>query len=283
LGIQAKSCNEMRIRRYSSAGEFPRGAFDDRFIFTVMTKRSRAIVGCKALIRRGLESLLPRHCVLCGLASGGANLCPYCASDLPRIRHGCDLCGLPTGTGGDCICGACLSRPPPWDRAKAALLYEFPADQFIVRFKFSRDLACGQVLGTELSRTLQRAALDPPDRIVPVPLGRGRQLRRGFNQAEWLARQVGRDLAIPCATDLLLRRRGTAPQSGLDAQDRRRNLRGAFQVSAAGSRRPLPRHIALLDDVMTTGATLAECTKVLKRAGVRRISIWVAAVTPAVR
>ena len=248
-----------------------------------MSIRYRSIVDSPGPLRRVLDALLPRHCILCGMASGENNLCSFCAADLPRIRRGCDHCGLPLGPASDRLCGSCLRRPPPWDGAKAALRYDFPVDQFIIRFKFSRDLACGQVLGLELTRALERSGFERPGLLVPVPLGRGRHFRRGFNQAEWLARQVGRELSIPCANDMLLRCRRTAPQSGLDARQRRRNLKGAFRLTAARARMALPAHLALVDDVMTTGATLAECTQVLKRAGVGRVSIWVAAATSAAR
>jgi ComF family protein len=230
----------------------------------------------KPLIRRSLDSLLPRHCLLCGLRSGEGHLCPPCALELPRIERGCELCGLPMTLASDRVCAGCLRRPPPWDGAVAALAYEFPVDHMVRRFKFKRNLAAGQVLGGALLERLRKSGTERPDRIVPVPLHRVRHVLRGFNQAESLARQLGSGLELPVSTHILVRSRWTAPQSGLGSRGRKRNLKGAFRVRAD----PAIGHVALVDDVLTTGATLSECTRTLKRHGVRRVSIWIAAVTP---
>jgi ComF family protein len=179
------------------------------------------------------------------------------------------------------VCGRCLQRPPPWDRVVAALVYRFPADRLVCRFKFGRDFSCGSLLGLELLAAVRRSEARLPDLIAPVPLHRVRHYFRTFNQADMLARQLAGPLGVPVHSRLLSRSRKTRAQSGLDAAGRRRNIRGAF--SAAGSARQMldGLHVALVDDVLTTGATLVECTKILRRAGVARVSVWVAARAPA--
>jgi ComF family protein len=246
---------------------------------------------------RLIERLLPRHCLLCGQLAGGTELCAPCRAELPRADRVCSACAIPLAAPGDSaaadpvagdpaanpqglLCGRCLRRPPPWDHALAALVYCFPADRLVCRFKFNRDLSAGALLGREMLAAIRRSGLELPDAIVPVPLHRTRQFSRTFNQAELLARQLGRALGIPVHGRLLARSRRTAAQSGLDAAGRRRNLRGAFRLTLARERLPCRSHLALVDDVLTTGVTLAECSRTLRRAGVARISVWVAARAP---
>lgn len=235
---------------------------------------------------RVLESMLPRHCLLCGQASAEGPLCTGCREDLPRLSQACASCALPLPPAAAGVappvqcCGKCVVRPPPWDRAVAALRYEFPADRLVCRFKFGRDLCAGAALADELREALQGVEGPQPDAIVPVPLHRSRFLARTFNQAELLARALGRALELPVQARLLLRRRRTNAQSGLDASARLRNVRGAFELRRRTAREAMPRHVALVDDVLTTGVTLAECTRTLKRGGARRVSVWVVARAP---
>jgi len=226
-----------------------------------------------------LDALLPRHCVLCGLPGGKGNLCAGCRGDLPRPGHVCTACALPLSSA-DPLCGQCLRNPPPWDGVTAALAYGFPVDRLVCRFKFRRDFACGHLLGCEMLDAIRLAGLQRPDLLIPVPLHRRRHVARTFNQADLLARQVGRALAVPVRGTLLLRVRATRAQSGLDAAGRQRNTRGAFRCSRRAPEALAGRHVALVDDVMTTGATLLECTKTLRNAGVTRVSLWVAARAP---
>lgn len=229
---------------------------------------------------RCLDALLPRHCVLCGLPGGQGNLCEGCRGDLPRLGHICTTCALPLGNSADPLCGQCLRKPPPWDSVTAALAYRFPLDRVVCRFKFHRDFACGHLLGCEMLNAIDAAGLQQPDLLIPVPLHRRRHVARTFNQADLLARQLGRALTVPVRGTLLVRVRATRAQSGLDAAGRKRNTRGAFRCGRRAGEALAGRHVALVDDVMTTGATLLECTKTLQRTGVARISLWVAARAP---
>lgn len=227
-----------------------------------------------------LDLLMPRHCALCGEACAEANICPPCRAELPRTDHACALCALPVGNAVDAVCGACLRRPPPWERAVAGLVYRFPVDRLVCRLKFGRDLSCVAILADALADAVLRSAADPPAVLAPVPLHRTRHLARCFNQADLIAHRLGRSLGIPVQSALLSRRRRTPAQSGLDAAQRRRNVRGAFGCRARHASILWGRHAALVDDVMTTGTTLAECCRVLRRAGAERVSVWVAARAP---
>lgn len=217
---------------------------------------------------------------MCGCCSGDENLCLPCSSELPRSGHSCGLCGLPLLLGADRFCSHCLISPPPWDTVIAALAYRFPVDQLVCRLKFGRNLACGRILAGELTLAVRKRGGDTPGCILPVPLHRLRQFTRTFNQADVIARWVGKQLAIPVYGSCLHRQRRTCAQSGLDAAARKNNIKDAFSCKIPAKRLAAFGHVALIDDVMTTGATLAECTKSLKKAGAAKVSVWVAARAP---
>jgi ComF family protein len=227
-----------------------------------------------AFLRKAAGALFGGRCHLCrGVASGV--LCAGCLRDLPRIPAAqcCPRCALASAAGAPC--GRCLSRPPAYDATVAALEYRFPADVLIGELKFRSELALAGLLALELSRAAQ-AACSSVDRIVPVPLARARLAGRGFNQALEIAREVARDLGVAMDDGLCERTRATDPQPPLAPRARAANVRGAFRAtrSAAGLR------IAVLDDVMTTGATLEEVARALKAAGAATVVNWVVARTP---
>jgi ComF family protein len=249
-------------------------------IANVLTRAYTHPVLMKPWWKKCLDTLLPRHCILCGHASGVSNLCPPCADELPRISLRCGKCSLPLPDTDEAECDDCRRRPVPWDSAIAALEYAFPSDQLVRRFKFSRNLACGRLLAEELTRSIAGRCLQWPDAIVPVPLHRLRYFTRSFNQSELLARYAGRHLRIPVYSGILRRCRRTRAHSGLDAISRRINIKGAFRCKLAPWQRDCLRHIALVDDVLTTGATLSECTRALRSEGIDQVSVWVAARAP---
>ncbi|MFC5582655.1 ComF family protein [Rhodanobacter terrae] len=224
------------------------------------------------------QFVLPLRCLLCGAAGAdGIDLCADCAAELPRNRSCCLRCALPLATPAP-LCGKCQRRTPPWDAAWAPFRYGWPLDRLESRYKFGADLAAGRVLSTLWRRELR--PIEPPQLLLTVPLHLGRLRQRGYNQALELARPFARELDVPLHHDVLQRVRRTDAQTELDALGRRRNVRGAFALRAGIA---LPAHVAILDDVMTTGATLAECARVLRRAGVPRVDVWALARAPSPR
>ena len=212
------------------------------------------------------------YCQLCGQSvDGPLDLCRGCAGDLPWLEHACQGCGLPLVNPFDDFCGHCLQHPPPWQQLVVVWRYEWPLDQLIGRFKYQRQLPPGRLLGDLLLAHLRRhyQHRDWPELLVPTPLHRWRRWRRGFNQSELLARQLQSALGLPCA-DLLQRRRATPAQQGLSRHQRQRNLQGAFQLRTS----PTTRRIALIDDVITTGSTLAEMARLLRTSGVEEVHCW---------
>lgn len=225
------------------------------------------------LQRIGRVVLAPR-CLVCGEAgAGGHDLCGPCDAALPWNAPACPGCALPNAHGD--LCGACLQSRAPITSTRAALAYGFPLDRLVPRFKFHQDLAAGRLLAELMVRGL--AGAERPEAIIPVPLHARRLRARGYDQALELARPVARALQVPLLSAALVRQRDTAAQSELDAPARRRNLRGAFALRPDAV---LPAHVALLDDVMTTGATLHAAAHVLRRAGVSRVDAWVCARAP---
>jgi len=219
--------------------------------------------------------LFSQDCHLCGVRTD-ASLCGDCERDLPyRSAGGCPRCAAHSPEGR--LCGACLADSPAFDETVAAFRYAFPLDRLLQSYKFNENLSLTAVLSAALLAAVRQQHLQGgtalPDRIIPLPLAKKRLAKRGFNQSALLAQIAARDLGIAYAPHGLLKVRDTPPQAGLDREARLKNVRGAFDCaeSLAGL------HIAIVDDVMTTGATLSEAAKILKKAGASRISAWVVA------
>jgi ComF family protein len=214
-------------------------------------------------MRESLARLFGGTCFLCRGAAR-AVLCDACDAELPRLAGSlCPRCALASPRGA--VCGRCLADPPHYDATTAALAYEFPADALIHALKFRGELALAPFLGSLLKCS------ETVDCIVPVPLSSARLRERGYNQSVEIARATGRPLEIGLCT----KTRDTPAQSDLPWAERGRNVRGVFRCTRAfvgGS-------IALVDDVMTTGATLDELAATLKAAGAQRVVNWVVART----
>jgi ComF family protein len=226
-------------------------------------------------VRRAADALFEQDCLLCGEASGADILCRACAGDLPRLpAPHCPRCALPAGDGGPC--GRCLAHPPHYDRTLAAFNYGFPLDKLIQSFKYGHRLALAVMFGRELADLARRAA--PPaeaDLVLPLPLHPARLRERGFNQALELARPVASALGLPLEAAACERIRPTPPQAALSWKKRESNIRGAFRAG----REIAGRRILLVDDVMTTGASLNECARALKQAGAVQVTLLVLART----
>ena len=231
--------------------------------------------------------LWPPRCLACRGRGEGMDLCRPCFEALPWLHHACRCCAIPLAgptatvfqSDPDPLCGRCLQRPPPLAGTHAACLYAAPLDRLLPRFKFHHDLAAGRLLAQLMARALHPlpATWTHPATLLPIPLHPRRLRQRGYDQALELARPLARTLGLPLLDSVLHRVRDTAPQSRLDAAQRQGNLKDAFRIEG---RHALPAHVVLVDDVMTTGATLHAAATALHRAGVNRVDAWVCARVP---
>ncbi len=222
-----------------------------------------------------LWRLLPGICVLCrSRTHRRLDLCTACEADLERNRDPCPRCAGATPVPGG-TCPACLLAPPPYTRAVAPFLYAAPMSRLIHGLKQGNGLLEARILA-DLTAPAFRAE-PPPDVIVPVPLTWLRRVQRGYNQAALLAARIARIVDIPVDYRSVVRVRHTAPQHTLDARARRRNLRGAYRAAT----RLAERDVAIVDDVLTTGATAAEVARTVLEAGAREVRVWAVARTPA--
>ena len=235
-----------------------------------------------ALARR-VAGVLPGQCEICR-RWGWERLCQACREQFAVERARCARCGLATGTA-LAACGSCLQAPPPFACTIVALDYAFPWDGIIGRWKFGAhpELASplASLLAQAAARELALQATAAPELVLPVPLARARLAERGFNQAWELARRVARELGLPARSALLARAIDTAHQAELTRAERERNLRAAFTVPPTARQALAGRRLALVDDVLTTGATAREASAALLRAGAARVDLWVLARTPA--
>jgi len=220
------------------------------------------------------QQALPQSCAFCAAPCGNLQVCAACCESLPRIECACATCALPAH--GRVVCGACLARPPPFAAAFAAFAYAFPLDRMLHAFKYGGRLSHADFLAEALSERIMRRPADTPwpEVLVALPLAPSRQRSRGFDQAAEIARRVARITGVPMITGLR-RTRDTPAQAALPWQERAKNVRGAFAAEPSlGGRR-----IAIVDDVMTTGATLASAASAVLRAGALGVEVWAVART----
>jgi ComF family protein len=220
--------------------------------------------------------LYPPTCLLCGdPGEWERDLCGPCADSLPYIVTACPRCAAPLDSFAGQLCDQCLKSPPVFDAAHAPLHYEEPVRHLVVSLKFGARYPSARLLGALLADSLEHRADTYPEVIIPVPLHASRYRKRGFNQSTEIARVVSRRLSLPLDLNACRRVRATTAQSNLTAKARRKNLHQAFACPNA-----LPyRHVAILDDVLTTGTTANEVAKTLRQAGVEIIEVWACART----
>lgn len=224
-----------------------------------------------SLGRRAVDAALPQDCLLCGAPARSSLICSACHAQLPRPPAAvCPICALPTPSGA--VCGSCLKAAPHYDATIAAFAYDFPLDRVIQALKYGAKLAAIPFLADALA---DRAPIDV-DLVVAVPMHPKRLRQRGFNQALEIARSLAARLELRLAASICERIQDSVPQAGLPWSDRQRNVRGAFlcRDNLTG------KQVAVVDDVMTTGATLNEFARVLKRAGATCVTNLVVARTP---
>jgi ComF family protein len=218
-----------------------------------------------------LHRLFPATCLLC-LDPGqppALDLCRGCERDLPENVPACARCAMPVSAGGE-TCAGCRRRRHVFDAAFVPYRYEFPLDVLIHRFKYGGQIAIGRILGTLLARRLWERGRPGVDAIVPVPLHAAREAKRGYNQAREIAMFAAELAGIPLRDRIARRGRATVEQTALPAGARRRNLRGAFEIRASS----VPARVAIVDDVLTTGATTEALALALRRAGCRHVEVW---------
>ncbi len=223
--------------------------------------------------------LLPGCCLLCGkLSEKQQDLCPTCRSKLPFNDHHCSTCAqpLPSSIPAGSMCGRCQTKPPSFDHCFAPFRYQDDLTTLHHNFKFHHKLAAGRLMADLMYQRLAAASRQMPQLLIPVPLHCRRLKQRGFNQAQELTRILSAELSIAVDSCSLQRTRDTRAQSGLPKKERHKNIHKAFALSS-GIHSP---HVAIVDDVMTTGHTVDEIAKLLRASGIPEIEVWVFARTP---
>lgn len=218
------------------------------------------------------QTALPQRCVLCDAANAKAQICAACDAELPYASSTrCLVCAIPLPQAE--ICGECLKIPPAFDSAQAVFDYAYPVDALLAAYKFSGQLSLANLFAQKIVTRLDCQTL--PDIIVPMPLHPARLRQRGFNQALEIGRVVGRTLCIPMDDISARRLRPTPAQVGLTREMRLKNMRNAFSCETL----PPGQRVAIIDDVMTSGATVNSLSQVLRQAGAADIQVWLVART----
>lgn len=217
-----------------------------------------------------LLTLVPSQCPGCQQPSAFSALCEVCTSYLQPLHQPCPRCGEADQMG--LQCGQCLRAPPRWDAAKIAWQFDFLTRYLVHQFKYHKNFAAAEQLANGWLNTVNIRT--PPLALMPVPMTLRKELKRQYNQAHWLAEHWGKALDIPVFTGVV-KTQNTQPLEGLGKRQRKQVLRNVFRITE-----PPPAHVAIVDDVFTTGATAAELARILKKAGVERVELWTLAKTP---
>ncbi|HEY8940470.1 MAG TPA: ComF family protein [Cellvibrio sp.] len=231
------------------------------------------------MLKTLFNRVLPNHCLLCGDTSSASLICNCCHRLLPHLQqypHLCNCCSLPLKLPAP-LCGHCLERKPAFTRSYIAFSYEHPLDYLIHQFKYRRQLTGGKLLGDLLIEHCGR--VEQPHFLVPAPIHWRKRWQRGFNQTELLARALGKSLQLP-VINALRQTRYHAAQKSLGRQQRQKNLRQSLAVNPRYFPNIRGAHIALVDDVVTTTATVRALSELLLKAGAQQVDIWALARTP---
>ena len=224
-------------------------------------------------LRKWLRSFIPGSCILCAATANEQGLCDGCSAALPAATGSrCPVCASPTPNAS--ICGRCIRRPPRYDCVVSALDYVTPVDFLVAELKYSRNLAAARALASPLASRI--AGETVPDVVLPMPIADSRLRERGFNQAVEIARHACAPFGLRLSHGVAQRVTAGVSQTALPWGDRARNVRNAFRCQADLS----GKTVVVVDDVMTTGATLNELATVLKHAGAHKVIGWVVARTP---
>lgn len=225
-----------------------------------------------------LDFLFPPRCLLCGDTChllSKQYLCDACLGDLRLNSSACACCAVPLDAAGAYeeghVCGKCLTAPPVFDKCWSPLVYAQPLEWMIRQFKFNDKLVYGAFFASFMIRCLPAFKSDDmPDAIIPMPLHRHRLKQRGFNQSLIIARALVQATGIQVDDKSCRRVRDTEHQTGKNSRERKLNIKGAFEFENHRNY----KYLIILDDVVTTGASVSELSKVLKRAGVARVDVW---------
>jgi ComF family protein len=226
-------------------------------------------------LKKTAHFLFPSTCIFCGEVTPlFHDFCLSCFTELPMLSHGCLRCRKPfPGITTTLTCGECLTHPPPFDQTYALYFYEPPITQLLLRLKFNHQLLYARVLGEQMASAIQHtwyAGKRLPDVMLPVPLHIHRLRERGFNQAIEIAKPIAKALKIPLDTQSALRIKPTKAQATLPAKARSFNVHGAFHLRQSFQH----QHVAVIDDVITTGHTITEFCKIIRQSNPKQIDVW---------
>lgn len=227
-------------------------------------------------LAKTLDVVFPSQCLVCRVrVSQHGTLCTGCWSNISFISAPyCGCCGLPFeyDMGEDALCGECIKERPPYSRARSALCYDEHSSQLITALKFGDQLHLAKIYGAWLDKAAKEL-IHNSDVIIPVPLHWRRFLKRRYNQSALLAQALAKETGLPVLENGLIRRKHTTPQTGLTKNQRQKNVRGAFKLNEKHRGTIKGKSVLLVDDVLTTGSTIAYCSKTLLKSGASNVNV----------